>query len=255
MKKDNANCSFMLKKRLLPIASMFLLTILSVCQTAQAQIPNTLNYQGVLTGSDGKPIADGLYQLTFKLYDQATGGTAMWSETQAAQVSKGVFSVLLGKTTSLANIPFDKPYWLGITVGNGSEMTPRVELGASAYSLRTRSAGDSPKIYTMDISNMTWTTVGTSSSGYLSLKVNAPNVLTGDVTSNWVVLVYVKSTDFGSQWALVPYYTERDIRVTADVEPGYVTLKRDQDGQPYTQSGFSDLKLVLIKPDSTGTIH
>ena len=235
--------------------SFAVIFVIGFRDAAKAQVPNTLNYQGVLTGTDGKPIADGLYQLTFKLYEQATGGTAMWSETQAAQVSRGVFSVLLGKATSLANIPFNKPYWLGITVGNGSEMTPRVELGASAYSLRTRSAGDSPKIYTLSISNMTWTTNGTSSSGYLSLKIDAPNVLTSDVISNWVVLVYVKSTDFGSQWALVPYYTERDIRVTADVEPGYVVLKRDQDGTPYTQSGFSDLKLVLIKPDTTGTIH
>ena len=106
-------------------------------------MPNTLNYQGVIDGADGKPVADGQYQLTFKLYTQATSGSAMWSETQNTMVTNGVFSVLLGRVTSLASIPFDKPYWLGITVGSGSEMTPRVELSASAYSLRARAVADS----------------------------------------------------------------------------------------------------------------
>ena len=251
---NRSNNLFTKIKNLFFVLTVVFLVILCVGMEVHAQVPNTLNYQGVLTGTDGKPVTDGLYQLTFKLYDQATGGTAMWSETQATQVSKGVFSVLLGKSTSLANIPFDKPYWLGITVGNGSEMTPRIELGASAYSLRTRGEGDFPKVYTMDISNMTSTTTGTSSSGYLSLKINAPNVLTSDVVSDWIILVYVKSTDFGN-WALVPYYTERDIRVTADVRTGYVVLKRDQDGQPYTQSNFSTVRIVLIKSGSAGTLN
>jgi hypothetical protein len=241
------------KKSFLILIVLFLI-ILVAGETVHAQVPNTLNYQGVLTGSNGKPVTDGQYQLTFKLYDQATGGTATWSETQNTTTTNGVFTVLLGKVTSLTDVPFDKPYWLGITVGNGSEMTPRVPLSTSAYSLATRSLEDSVKVYDLDISKLLWATVGSSSSGYLSLKIDAPNVLTSDVINNWVVLVYVESTDFG-YWALVPYYTERDIRVTADVEPGYVILKRDQDGQPITQSNFSALRLVLINPVTFGAIN
>lgn len=126
-----------------PLILVLILICSAASSLAQSQLPNSLNYQGVLTGTDNKPVADGSYRLTFKLYKAATGGTALWTETKNTTTSNGVFSVILGKVTSLANIPFDAPYWLGITVENGSEMTPRVELTASAYSLRSRSVADS----------------------------------------------------------------------------------------------------------------
>jgi hypothetical protein len=122
---------------------VFLSVILFTVKSIQAQVPNTLNYQGVITDSGGKPVTDGQYQLTFKLYTVASGGSAIWSETQNSTVTNGIFSVLLGKVTPLANVPFDSPYWLGITVNSGSEMAPRVELSSSAYSLRARSVADS----------------------------------------------------------------------------------------------------------------
>ncbi|MGA8265969.1 MAG: hypothetical protein WB779_16110, partial [Ignavibacteriaceae bacterium] len=122
---------------------VFLSVILFTVKSIQAQVPNTLNYQGVITDSGGKPVADGQYQLTFKLYTVATGGSAIWSETQNSTVTNGIFSVLLGKVTPLANVTFDSPYWLGITLNSGSEMAPRVELSSSAYSLRARSVADS----------------------------------------------------------------------------------------------------------------
>ena len=113
-------------------------------------------------------------------------------------------------------------------------------------------SSDVPEVYTKDISGETWTQVGSNSSGYLSLTINAPNVLTNDVVSNWIILVYVYTSDFGG-W--VPYYTERNIRVTAEIKQGSIILKRDQDGTPYTQSNFSQLKIVLIKPVSMGTLN
>lgn len=119
------------------------LSILWISNTTKAQVPVTMNYQGVLTGTGGKPVADGTYSLTFKLYTQPTGGTAIWTENQNVTTSSGVFSVLLGQVTPLTSVPFNSPYWLGITVGSGSEMTPRSELSSSPYSLRSRSVEDS----------------------------------------------------------------------------------------------------------------
>ena len=46
------------KKSLLDLIVLFLF-IVCVGETVRAQVPNILNYQGVLTGSDGKPVADG----------------------------------------------------------------------------------------------------------------------------------------------------------------------------------------------------
>ena len=260
-----------------------------------AQIPRTISYQGVLTDSTGTPKPDGSYSFTFSLYETATGGSPVWIEIKTLNVKKGLFSTALGDQTIFPDsLKFDKPYWLGIKIANEPELTPRVALTSTGYSFAsdmalnvadgkvvksinnlkddvtiegsgattvntsgnkiTISSGDSLMTYTKDISGMTWTTVGTNSSGYLSLQIDAPNLLTSDVVNNWVILVYLRTSDFSS-WALVPYYTERNIRVTADIYTGRIILKRDQNGTPYTQSNFSTLRLVLMKPVATGTIN
>lgn len=110
------------------------------------------------------------------------------------------------------------------------------------------------KVFTQDISKSTWTMVGSSTNGYLKLDISAPQVLTTDVVTNWVNLVYVHTSDATGPWFLLPYYSERDIRVTADVQTGKLTLKRDQEGKPYTQSWFNTVKVVCIKPSSVGTL-
>jgi hypothetical protein len=122
----------------------FLSAILFVLgiQAAWGQIPQTISYQGVLTDASGTAVPDGDYNLTFKLYDAATGRTELWSEDQSVEVSNGIFNVILGSITPLT-LSFDKPYWLGVTVGQNSELTPRIELTASAYSLNARSIADS----------------------------------------------------------------------------------------------------------------
>ncbi|GAA4310593.1 hypothetical protein GCM10023149_05330 [Mucilaginibacter gynuensis] len=107
------------------------------------------------------------------------------------------------------------------------------------------------RVYTKDISSSTWQTNSTGGGkGYLSLNIPA-TILTEDIINNWVNLVYVSSSDFGYSWGIVPYYTERNIRVTAQLAVGSITLKRDQDGIAYTQSGFSAVKVVCIKPSTT----
>lgn len=111
------------------------------------------------------------------------------------------------------------------------------------------------KVFTKDISNAQWTVVGNNNSGYLVLDISAPQALTQDVVNNWTTLVYVSSSDFSSNWALLPYYTERNIRVTATLSTGHLVLKRDQDGKPSTQSNFSTVKLITIKPSETGALQ
>jgi hypothetical protein len=50
-------------------------------------------------------------------------------------VEDGVFSAVLGNTTPMA-LPFDVPYWLGISVEGETELTPRVELTSAPYASR-----------------------------------------------------------------------------------------------------------------------
>ena len=99
-------------------------------------------------------------------------------------------------------------------------------------------------VFEKNIRDSTWTQVGSMSNGYLKLVVNAPNVLTQNAIDSSVIQVYIKSTDYSS-WALVPYYTERNILVTANIRKGSVELRRSQDERPSTQSNFSTVRLVL----------
>jgi len=111
--------------------------VLGSTSVSYAEIPATISYQGVLTAAAGAVVPDGAYQLTFTLYN--AGGTALWTETHAnVAVTGGIFQVILGSVTSLAALPFDQPYQLGITVNNGGELTPRLPFTAVPYSLIAR---------------------------------------------------------------------------------------------------------------------
>jgi len=118
-----------MKRTLALIALLF-------AQTALAQIPHGISSQGVLEDADGNPLT-GAHSLSFKIYDLETGGTPLWSlDFPSVEVANGVFSVeLKGGTPDLSTLPFDKPYWVGVSVDDGPEMAPRSPLGASAYSL------------------------------------------------------------------------------------------------------------------------
>ena len=99
-----------------------------------AQIPKLISYQGILTNSEGEPLPDGDHSLLFTLYDAPSGGNLVWQESQVITLSKGLFNTNIGMETNL-DIPFDRPYWLGISVDGGAELDPRTTLTASPYSL------------------------------------------------------------------------------------------------------------------------
>ena len=115
-----------------------LLLFLFISTPLLSQIPEVINYQGYLTDLSGTAINDGLYNLTFRLYDVDAGGTAVWTESKGVEVIDGIFSTKLGDTTPLA-IPFNQPYWLSIQVEADPEFDPRIELTATAYSFNSLS--------------------------------------------------------------------------------------------------------------------
>jgi hypothetical protein len=110
----------------------------------QQVIPRTMSYQGVLTDSAGNPSPDGSHQFTFRIYDHpTTPGGPLWEESHTGvTVTHGGFGVILGASTSSPhplNLPFDEPYFLGISVDGGPELLPRVVLASVPYSLRAAS--------------------------------------------------------------------------------------------------------------------
>ena len=58
-----------------------------------------LFHQGLLFDTDGNPITVPT-NITFRLYDVSTGGTALWEETQNVLPDNGVFTTELGSDSS-----------------------------------------------------------------------------------------------------------------------------------------------------------
>jgi hypothetical protein len=91
--------------------------------------------QGVLRDPLGRTVDDGQYSVTFKIYDQATNGTALWTEVHGSvDIQHGIFTELLGGETSMDELAFNTTYWIGISVESGVEMSPRTQLTTSPYS-------------------------------------------------------------------------------------------------------------------------
>lgn len=121
--------------------------LLEQAGSVQAQIPPIMSYQGTLRDpSTGRVVPNANYNLTFRLYEASTGGTHIWEEAhEGVSVRGGVFNVILGDgrptprpLTLSNNVPFDRPYWLAVSVNGGPELTPRLKLTSAAYSFNSR---------------------------------------------------------------------------------------------------------------------
>ena len=97
-------------------------------------IPRILNYQGILKNSDGNPVDDDSYNITFRIYDIPTGGVALWEGTVIVYTIDGLFTTELD--LSEADLPFDIDYYLSLEVNSDGEMADRQRLAMSAYAAR-----------------------------------------------------------------------------------------------------------------------
>ena len=120
------------------IGACVVLALVLVCQSAVAAVPQTMSYQGVLRDAAGNVVPDGNYNLTFRIYNVAAGGAALWTEVRVVAVADGIFNVVLGSVNPLT-LAFDVPYWLETTVG-ATVLMPRVQLASAPYALRAQFA-------------------------------------------------------------------------------------------------------------------
>lgn len=119
--------------RMATVLSLLLLLFLPLA----ADVPHLISFQGRLTDAvSGNPVLDGTYDLTFRLYDAASGGTLLWSETQTGvQVSGGLYHVLLGQVAPFGALHFDQQLYLALQVGANPEMAARYQLASAASAL------------------------------------------------------------------------------------------------------------------------
>ena len=159
-----------LLKTLLP---MLMLAFASI-ESAIAQIPQTINYQGYLTNSASQPV-NAAVNVTFRLYTAPSGGAPVWQETQSGiGVANGVFTAVLGSATPL-NVPFNVPYFLSLQVNTDAEMAGRQPLSAVPYALRTAMADAISPTATLPATQITGTINFTTAAGF-------SGALGGDIT-------------------------------------------------------------------------
>ena len=162
---------------------------------AQAAVPQTLNYQGQLASAAGIPVNSGPagISMTFKLYDAATVGNLLWSETRNVVVSNGLYSVTLGgNPTALTPALFGVPLYLGISVAADAEMTPRIAMSSSATALRAAVA---------DMASSVNCTGCLTTSNIAPDAVTAGNIAAGSISSSQLAAGAV-TTSAISAWAI-----------------------------------------------------
>ncbi len=172
--------------------------------TALSQIPRTLSYQGVLTDSLGNPKPDGTYTFTFRIYQVSGGGSSLWSEQKVLQVKRGLFQTALGDQVIFGSaLAFDRPYWLGVQVASDPEMSPRIPLTATGYSLNSVKADTA--LYSLA------TASGVTGSGTTN---SIPKWTTGNSLGN------SRISDNGTSVSIGPLGASGSLVVTGDLGAG-----------------------------------
>ena len=111
--------------------------------SANLAVPPMVNFSGVLTDVNGKPLT-GAVGVTFYLYQESQGGAPLWMETQNVQADRaGHYSAALGSTSS-QGLPASlfaagEARWLGVQV-QGQAEKPRVLLLSVPYALKALDA-------------------------------------------------------------------------------------------------------------------
>jgi hypothetical protein len=127
-------------------------------------IPQMMSYQGKLTDTLGQPVQDTTYSVTFSLYTVASGGSAFWTEPQSVTTRGGLFSLLLGSVTPIGAVPDAGMLYLGMAVGGGVELTPRVRIVSAAYAYKADTAA---RALRADTANYAFAGPGGSGDGWV----------------------------------------------------------------------------------------
>jgi hypothetical protein len=162
------------------------LVMFSLVSLALAGVPYLLNYQGKLATAGGTPVT-ATVNMTFCAYAAATGGAALWCETQSnVPVQNGIFNVLLGSVNALdPSIFTGQSLYLGVQVGSDPEMAPRQRIVSVGYAIAAETLkGD--KVFVDSAGNLG---VGTGTPG-AKLDVKGNIAIGGtpviDGTGKWV---------------------------------------------------------------------
>ncbi len=117
---------------------IFLLVLAALVPTASAEIPELINYQGIVTDAEGNPLNE-IHVLLFSIYaDSSSGADDIWVERHTSVVIEdGLFNVILGSIVGFPDTLWKgDERWLGIAVDMNPEMYPRQRITSVPWALR-----------------------------------------------------------------------------------------------------------------------
>lgn len=217
---------------LLTLCVAFITTLLFAATAHAAPgINQTLSFQGRLLNSSGGTVADGYYNMQFKIYQDGDGqtvgttgspaGTPEWTENhvnnnanQGVQVKNGYFSVTLGSVTPFgSSVDWNQDtLWLSMNIADTSnsctnftscnpdgEMTPMKRLSAVPYAMQAQNANTlggmatSDLIHNQNSAQQTSSNFWISGTGRADTALQAPAVDTA--TAGTLTIGAVNATD------------------------------------------------------------
>jgi YVTN family beta-propeller protein len=95
-----------------------------------------LTYQGRLADASGNPVANQTLNAIFRIYEQASGGAAIWTQPRTISTdASGLFHTVLSIDPPLreGGVEAINNLWLGIQVASDPEMVPRQQLTGAPY--------------------------------------------------------------------------------------------------------------------------
>lgn len=174
------------------LVTMITSTVVRMNNNVVNAAPNAvLNFQARLMTNTGQLIPDGFYNAEFRLYDAASSGNLLWTETyydsngvtagndNRIRVQNGYLTANLGSLTAFgSSIDWSQQLWLSINIGGTAqtatptwdgEMNPRLQVTAVPYAFAAETAEnvkstdvDSTDSADVNISTGAATTSGTS---------------------------------------------------------------------------------------------
>ena len=112
--------------------------VLGSFNSADAQVPEQINYQGRLV--DGTNLVSGPVSLVLQIHTNAIGGSPVYEDSNTVVVVDGLYSTFIGDNPTpgfgaLSDALVSSGLYLEVTV-DGTTLSPREEIASAAFALR-----------------------------------------------------------------------------------------------------------------------
>lgn len=214
---------------------------------AATGINKTIHYQGKVSGIGGSAIANGSYNVRFKIYDAITSGTLLWTETWSNATTRvtmtgGLFSVALGTHVDISTIDFnDDSLYLNIEFDPGNDDTYEEEFAPRRRFASVPYAFNADKIDGIDSTKFTRSDIDQTMSGTLTIQNTGISLITKGAVSGATLFA---SSGLSTSGSLVVKHT--------GIFGGNLTTLGILSGAALTVSGLQSCAMVAT--DATGVM-